>query len=105
MNGVSQYKMVGRTVTSTILEGLYQATEYTLDVRSLSGLDDLAEESEPVSQTALTSKYTAWLKFTHINFDSLCVTEMYGAKKISRNKVLILCNFCHLVLKLFPPMS
>eukprot|EP00057_Strongylocentrotus_purpuratus_P021378 XP_011675852.1 PREDICTED: fibronectin-like [Strongylocentrotus purpuratus] len=90
--------MVGKTVTSTTLEGLYQATEYTLDVRSVSGLDDLAEESEPVSQTTLTiprqpSSFVdtlvtadeislSWLRPPSGNFDSyeLSYTPENGAK-------------------------
>ncbi|XP_041453247.1 fibronectin-like [Lytechinus variegatus] len=52
LNGESQDKVVGMSVTSTTLEGLFQETQYTLVLTSVTGQDDTVQDSEAVSEVA-----------------------------------------------------
>ena len=54
-NGGSGDELLGQSETTYTLTGLDQATEYTIDVRSVSGLDNTRQDSEAATETATTS--------------------------------------------------
>ena len=54
-NGGTGDELFCQSETTYILTGLDQATEYTIDVRSVSGLDYTRQDSEAATETATTS--------------------------------------------------